>query len=317
MMMMMMMRHRFRFVALRWLFVVWFLLTGASPLEIYVSPEGDDGNAGTSSSLPLRTLGAAGDAFALMGESASASSLSLFLRRNATFVNDPLNIVTRSGNVIVGSYGDERLPRPLIQHARGINNDAVACVKLEGNITNVRVSDLHVSGCSKGVVLDATVASFNISVERNVFQDIRTPFFRYTPPNPKWAPAISMTGAALASVTVSNNIAARIDVFFSSTTHITGMNLDSNTVQQCSGNCYALGQGVGIVMQNSVLLQDNSLRLFMYGTTDVIVGGLTGDNKVINNDFNQRGEYPGGPDGCAFDFETAATGFLVSGNSFS
>ena len=55
----------------------------------------------------------------------------------------------------------------------------------------------------------------------------------------------------------------------------------------------------------------------MYGTTDVIIGGLRGDNQLINNDFNQRGEYQGGPDGCAFDFETSADGFLVSGNTFS
>ena len=54
----------------------------------------------------------------------------------------------------------------------------------------------------------------------------------------------------------------------------------------------------------------------MYGTTDVIVGGLSGDNALLNNDFNARGEYQGGPDGCAFDFETAATGFLVQGNTF-
>ena len=55
----------------------------------------------------------------------------------------------------------------------------------------------------------------------------------------------------------------------------------------------------------------------MYGTTDIIVGGLKGTgNKVINTDFNARGEYQGGPDGCAFDFETGATGFEITGNYF-
>jgi len=118
-------------------------------------------------------------------------------------------------------------------------------------------------------------------------------------------------------LTVKNNIATRIDVFFSSTAHVTGMNLDSNTVLQCSGNCYSLGSGVGLVLENSVFLRDMSTRLFLYGTTDVIVGGLTGMNQLINNDFNQRSEYQSGPDGCAFDFETAATGFQVTGNTFS
>lgn len=36
----------------------------------------------------------------------------------------------------------------------------------------------------------------------------------------------------------------------------------------------------------------------------------------MNNDFNSRGEYQAAPDGCAFDFETASEGFLVSGNTF-
>merc|ERR1719201_2619733 len=95
------------------------------------------------------------------------------------------------------------------------------------------------------------------------------------------------------------------------------MDLDSNTVQQCSGNCYNMGVGVGLTLRNSVFLRDMSTRLFSYGTTDVIIGTISGANALINNDFNRRGEYQGGPDGCAFDFETSATGFQVKGNTFS
>jgi hypothetical protein len=54
----------------------------------------------------------------------------------------------------------------------------------------------------------------------------------------------------------------------------------------------------------------------MYGTTDIIVGTVTGDNSIENTDFNTRGEYEGGPDGCAVDFETAASGFQIVGNTF-
>ena len=108
----------------------------------------------------------------------------------------------------------------------------------------------------------------------------------------------------------------RIDVFFNSVTYTDTFTLNANTVQQCSGNCYSFGRGVNLVMQNSVMLRDLSARLFLYGTTDVIVGGLEGFNAVLDNDFNARGEYQGGPDGCAFDFETSAEGFVVSGNTF-
>lgn len=69
-------------------------------------------------------------------------------------------------------------------------------------------------------------------------------------------------------------------------------------------------------MRNSVFLRDTPPDLFMYGTTDVIVGTVTGDNSIEDTDFNQRGEFEGGPDGCAVDFETSATGFTVSGCTF-
>jgi hypothetical protein len=217
----------------------------------------------------------------------------------------------------LSSYGNETLPRPLLQHARGLNNLETSCIRLNGNLNHLKVSNIHLSGCSNGLVLKSSIStSTNITVHSNIFQDIRTPFFSYTPPNPKWSPAILLDGGNLMNITINNNIASRIDQFFSSTGHVTTMNLDSNTVQQCSGNCYSLGRGSDIILQNSVFLRDMSTKLFLYGTTDVIVGGLTGNNAVINNDFNARGEYQLGPDGCAFDFETAATGFQVTGNTF-
>jgi hypothetical protein len=157
----------------------------------------------------------------------------------------------------------------------------------------------------------------NVWLASNIFADIRTPLLRYTPPNPQWAPAILLDGGAFANVTVTHNTAARIDVFFSSTAEVDRLDLDGNTAQQCSGNCYSLGRGVGLTLRNSVMLRDMSTRLFSYGTTDVIIGTISGANALIDNDFNRRGEYQGGPDGCAFDFETSASGFVVRGNTFS
>jgi len=45
-------------------------------------------------------------------------------------------------------------------------------------------------------------------------------------------------------------------------------------------------------------------------------GTVSGNNSIVNNDFNTRGDYEAGPDGCAVDFETSASGFLLSGNTF-
>eukprot|EP00730_Choanoeca_flexa_P006539 TRINITY_DN12170_c0_g1_i10.p2 TRINITY_DN12170_c0_g1~~TRINITY_DN12170_c0_g1_i10.p2 ORF type:complete len:251 (+),score=41.21 TRINITY_DN12170_c0_g1_i10:998-1750(+) len=71
-----------------------------------------------------------------------------------------------------------------------------------------------------------------------------------------------------------------------------------------------------MIMNNSVFVRDTPHNLFLYGTTDIIVGTVSGRNMVINTDFNQRGEFSGGPDGCALDFETSATGFSVTGCTF-
>eukprot|EP00729_Bicosta_minor_P016591 gene16591-3368_t len=69
-------------------------------------------------------------------------------------------------------------------------------------------------------------------------------------------------------------------------------------------------------LTQSVFLRDTPEQLFLYGTTDVIIGTVNGNNSIVNTDFNTRGEYEAGPDGCAVDFETSASGFLVKGNTF-
>lgn len=61
---------------------------------------------------------------------------------------------------------------------------------------------------------------------------------------------------------------------------------------QCGYNCMNLG-GTNMRVSNSVFLRDTPTRLFLYGTTDIVVGTVTGSNVVENVDFVQRGEYAG------------------------
>lgn len=282
------------------------LLLGA-PTRYHVSPTGDDLQVG-SRTEPWRTLNRASRFPFSTGDA-------LLLERNGTWVDDPLVIIKARG-LLLGAYGNETLPRPLIQLGRSVT-EWTACASLM-DVDQLTVQSLHVSGCADGLVLRAPTGTnaTNVAVIDTFFRDIRTPFLSYNPANPGWARSIWLAGGHFKNLTVRNNFAARIDVFFSSSANVVGMALTANTVQQCSGNCYNLGAGVDMVLRDSVLLRDMSTRLFLYGTTDIIVGGLRGNNSVINNDFNARGEYQGGPDGCAFDFETAASGFVVSGNTF-
>ena len=304
-------------------FVVFLaLLVGFARSETtyYISPEGNDSNDGKTEATPWRTLSSLQTQPALAAT--TSSPVNILLRRNATYSNDPfrLSLSKIFARVEVGAYGDPKEPRPLLQQIRGLNDLSAACM-IVSDISKygLLIDNLHMGGCAQGLVLKGSTIDIatDVLVSNSIFQDIRTPLLRYTPPNPQWASAISLESGTFQNLTITNNVAARIDVFFNSLAYTNIMHLNGNTVQQCSGNCYSFGRGVDLTMENSVLLRDMSTRLFMYGTTDVIVGGLDGNNQVVNNDFNQRGEYQGGPDGCAFDFETAATGFLVSGNTFS
>ena len=296
-----------------------FLAINARDLTFYVSPnKGSDlGNTGTSPSSPWATASAATERISFYLSESDVTSVTLFLERDAIFINDPLRIAsqTSSATIEIRAYGNTSLPRPLLQQSRGLSSVGGSddCINIAAPATKgLIVENVHFSGCTRGLVVTgntaATMKTANINISSNVFIDIRTPFLRYTPPNPLWSPAILLPGGNFENVTVKNNIGVRCDVFFRSGAHVTNLNVDSNTVQQCSGNCYFLGAGDGLILRNSVFLRDMSTRLFSYGTTDVIIGTISGANAVIDNDFNKRGEYQGGPDGCAFDFETSATG---------
>ncbi len=267
---------------------------------------GNDDNSGASPSEALRTLEAAG--------SRMKAGDTLLLARGDAWMDETLS--TAGAFMTVGAYGAAALPAPLIQHGRTLNSEKPCAAFTDAD--SLAVSDLHISGCAGGLRITPPVLSnaTDVSVQRVFFADIRTPFLVYSPPNPAWAAALTLTGGHFSNLTVKNCVGVRIDVFFKSQAHVTTMHLDGNTVQSCDGNCYALGLGIGLLMENSVFLRDTSTRLFMYGVTDIIVGGMSGHNVVRNNDFNQRSEYQGGPDGCAFDFETSAQDFEVVGNVF-
>ena len=297
-----------------------FLAIDARDLTFYVSPNNgsDVENTGTSPSSPWATASAATERISFYLSESAVTSVTLFLERDAIFINDPLIIASpnSSATIKISAYGNTSLPRPLLQQSRGLSNIGSSddCIHIAAPATKgLIVDNIHFSGCARGLVISGntmpTLKTANINISSNIFLDIRTPFLRYTPPNPLWSPAILLSGGNFENVTVKNNIGVRCDVFFRSQGHVTNLNVDSNTVQQCSGNCYFLGAGQGLVLRNSVFLRDMSTRLFSYGTTDVIIGTVSGANAVIDNDFNKRGEYQGGPDGCAFDFETSATGW--------
>eukprot|EP01060_Flectonema_neradi_P016214 TRINITY_DN22803_c0_g1_i1.p1 TRINITY_DN22803_c0_g1~~TRINITY_DN22803_c0_g1_i1.p1 ORF type:complete len:617 (+),score=57.08 TRINITY_DN22803_c0_g1_i1:44-1894(+) len=280
----------------------------------FVSMNGSDNSDGLTPATAWRSMRKASFE---VSRSNNTESIEILIERGGLWLNDPLHVMTTGNQVTVGSYGNTSLPQPLLQHSRGLSVNS-CCIKVDNASSPVVISDLHLSGCATGIMINplANGVGSNLLIESNVFLDIRTPFVNYNPANPVWATAVVLGSGSFSNTTIRNNVAGRIDTFFNSLGVSNGLLLDSNTVQGCSGNCYNLGRGSQMILQNSVMLRDASDRLFLYGTTDVIVGTISGYNALLNNDFNARGEYQGGPDGCAFDLETSAAGFVVHGNTF-
>ena len=113
---------------------------------LYVSPDGNNTNSGLSTTSALRTLSAAALKFHFNSYDA------VLIRRNSTFINDPFDVNLVKNGFFLSSYGNETLPRPLLQHARGLNNLETSCIRLNGNLNHLKVSNIHLSGCSRGMV---------------------------------------------------------------------------------------------------------------------------------------------------------------------
>ena len=276
------------------------LATYAEPSSIafYInSADGSDANSGSTPDTAWGSLVAASERISAALDASPTSRIDVWIARDSQFLSEGLVIASSMfvGNVTVAAFGNTSLPRPLVQHARGLTDiGSTPCVRIDVPMAfSTSVSGLRLSGCSTGISISGSSGqnppTSNIVLADNILTDIQTSFLRYTPPNPHWATAILLAGGNMANVTIQNNVGARIDVFFQSTSHVDSLLLDANTVQMCSGNCYSMGSGNGLVLRNSVFLRDNSNRLFSYGTTDVIIGTVAGPNAVINNDFLQRG----------------------------
>ena len=276
--------------------------------------QGSDGAAGTSASTAWRTLTRASRADYAPGDS-------LLLQYAGVWIDESLVLGNASG-VTVGAWGNSSLPRPSIEQARPVApEDAGTCMTVPSP-SSFTLSDIAFSGCATGLDItwaEGSVAS-GITLSNLYFRDIRPPLDRFTPGVPPgWAVAISMSGGGnISDVKLVNSLGNRIDVFFrvDGSLKINGITLDSNTVENCGGNCIGLGpQLSGMVMSNSVFLRDRPDRMFAYGTTDVIFGNIVG-GEIRDCDFNSRSETEGGPDGCSVDFETSADNTAIRGCYF-
>lgn len=239
---------------------------------------------------------------------------------------------TATNPVIVTSYGAGQ--RPCIRRTPG---NRTACVVID-NASGYVLRDLELGLAQNAVRIaaDSRVRSAlgGYRIENCFLHDTANPAF---PDRAKdegrahndyrkmgWALFVdgfeSPRPVRLTNLTVRNCVGLRVQGFFMPMGAVSLENVvfDGNTVSHTSFNAvYQVGARHFDIL-NSVFVYGYPWEFHPNGTTQVLAGGLEGDamarNTVKNNEFGWAGDYPGRPDGCAYDFEGSTAGVTFQNN---
>jgi Concanavalin A-like lectin/glucanases superfamily/Chitobiase/beta-hexosaminidase C-terminal domain/Right handed beta helix region len=238
-----------------------------------------------------------------------------------------------TGNpVTVASYDTGE--RPAIRRSTG---NRTACVILD-KVSGYRISDLEMSFAQNAIRIAAdsrvTTALGDYRIENCFLHDIANPTF----PDPAknegrahndyrnmgWAIFVdgyeSPGPVHLKNLTVRNCIGLHTQGFFMPMGRVSleDISFDGNTIAHNSFNSVYQIAAKRFNILNSVFVYSYPWEFHPNGSTQVLAGGVSGDmtvrNEVRNNEFGWAGDYPGCPDGCAYDFEGSTSGVTFQNN---
>jgi len=304
-----------------------------APTTYYVSQsDGDDHHEGQTATPdsahgPWKTLAKASSVTYQPGDQ-------LLLKCGDTW-NENLTLRgdgTVDNPITVASYGTGE--RPLI---RGSNENYSACLIID-KASHYCIRDLEMRCAQHAIriVADsrATATPTGYRIENCLMRDIVGPKFPdltnkdvYTHNGLRdlgWAIFVDGFGSpqpvCLKGLTVRNCVGLRTQAFFIQMGAVTQEDIvfDGNTVAHSSFNSVYQAGAKNFDITNSVFVYSYPWEYHPNGATQVIAGGLTGDttvrNEVTNNEFGWAGDYPGCPDGCAYDFEGPTSGVTFQHN---
>jgi hypothetical protein len=88
-----------------------------------------------------------------------------------------------------------------------------------------------------------------------------------------------------------------------------------NTFTRTSGNTILMTGQTKWQIRGNVFTRNDATRFFTCGTTDIMIGfDAKSGSSITENEIGWRGEHPGGPDGCAIDYEGGSAGVAVTDN---
>jgi hypothetical protein len=321
-------------------------LGATAATTFYVSssnPAASDANPGTDPSAPWRTLARAAQvAPGLVGGSQILLRTGDVFDINSVWYMRGLN-GTLANPVVLSSFDDRGsgvrvAERPLIRRNASIPAPGPT-ITIDAS-QGVSVRGLEIAGGEMGVVftVHAGAGAGEGTHAAEVYYDgfeVRDCFFRgirglavNTSTATWWGHAIALaadapTGVNLTSVRIANNIVNDSDAFYDNRLLIPGWNhvwvdgLDmvGNALTRVSFNSVFLDYSSRVVLANNTFSRDAPAFLFQLGTTDLIIQDMDASSSIVGNEIGWRGEFePGGPDGCAVDFETRAVGFALTQN---
>jgi hypothetical protein len=323
-----------------WLLVMLSVVTqavsaaaGSSPTTYYISQsEGDDARDGQMLKAdgthgPWKTLAKASTVTFQPGDQ-------LLLKSGDTW-NETLTLHgngTADQPITLASYGAGL--RPLIQ---GSGEDYSACVIVD-RASHYCIRDIEMQSAQHAIriVVDSQVTTTPTGylIENCLMRDIVGPKFPDSK-NPEvythqglrdlgWAIFIdgfaSPHAVCVKQLTVRHCFGLRTQAFFiqMGPVSLEDVLFDGTTVAHSSFNSVYQSSARNFDITNCVFVYGYPWEYHPNGATQVLAGGLTGDatvrNEVVHNEFGWAGDYPGCPDGCAYDFEGSTSGVTFQRN---
>jgi hypothetical protein len=300
-------------------------------ISFYISSSsGDDGAPGTSPAAPWRTLAHASSA--LSGGAVPPNS-SLSLLRGDVFTL-PTGVSFGSLTSFTFTSFGALSSRPVLLRPPASTTGPTLTID---NSSSVSVQGLEFRGGEIGVAFTYAAGGVGASEFAGVgvsdchFEGIRGLAYNASSGS-WWGAAVALTagrgGVVVRDVNVVGNIVNGSDTFFKNEVPwsprlwtrvaLSGVTIARNAVTRNGYNVLFLDTVSHVSVTDNVFLGNTPLELFVAGTTDVIMGTLNASVSLSGNEFSRRGEFqPGGPDGCAIDFETNATGVSFVDNYVS
>ena len=312
-----------------------FACISVSSTTFYLSDSlGNDTHAGTTPFEPWQTFSHATSII----NSGYVTNSTLLLLSGDVFTLSTAAFFQNLNNFTLSSYSTSDMNTSLLRRPALLrpSTSAAGPTLTFDESTNINVIGIEIQGGEVGIALTYGAGGIgpssydgNVQISDCYFEKIRG--LNYNASSGSWwGSAIALAAGRwpvlIKNITITDNIVNGSDTFFKNEVpwppwtraELSNVTISRNSLTKNGYNVLFLDSVSNVIVSNNVFLDNTPFELFVAGTTDIIFGTLNSSVIVTGNEMSRRGEFqPGGPDGCAVDFETNATGLQFIDNYIS